>query len=223
VIILIAKWAAADKAVELIDNGMVVGLGSGTTSTWAIRRIAERIQNGIKIMAVASSKNSEELAIELGIPLIPFSKVNVIDITIDGADEVDRDYNLIKGGGGALLREKILAFNCKKFVVIIDESKLVNKLGNFPLPIEIVPFAAELTIKNLEALDCKPLIRMNNDKEFVTDNGNFIADCIFNVINKPKDLNNHIRSIPGVVETGLFIEMTNTVIIGNNNGSTRSL
>ncbi|MCD9021894.1 ribose-5-phosphate isomerase RpiA [Cohnella sp. NL03-T5] len=220
---MIAKRVAAEKAVELIDNGMVVGLGSGSTSTLAIRKIAEYVKNGLQITAVASSKNSEKLAKELGIPIIPFSEVKEIDITIDGADEVDHDMNLIKGGGGALLREKILAFNSKKFVVIIDESKLVNKLGQFPLPVEIVPFASELTLKHLEALNCKPLIRRHNDKEWISDNGNLIVDCIFNVINDPSDLNQKIRSIPGVVETGLFIGMTHTLIIGNMEGTTRTL
>jgi ribose 5-phosphate isomerase A len=218
-----AKKAAAHKAVEFVDNGFVVGLGSGSTSEWAIRRLAVRIQDGLRIKAVASSKASEQLAIELGIPIVPFSEINEIDVTIDGADEVDHDFNLIKGGGGALLREKLLAYNSKKMIVIVDESKLVNKLGKFPLPIEIVPFASELTLRHLEALRCKAVIRMANNEPYITDNGNYIADCWFHVIADPKDLHAQMKSIPGVVETGLFIRMTDTVIIGNDEGSTRFL
>jgi ribose 5-phosphate isomerase A len=218
-----AKKAAALRAVEFVNDGFVVGLGSGSTSEWAIRRLAERFQDGLRIKAVASSKASEQLAIELGIPIVPFSEFNEIDVTIDGADEVDHDFNLIKGGGGALLREKLLAYNSKKMIVIVDESKLVNKLGKFPLPIEIVPFASELTLKHLEELHCKAAIRMANNEPYFTDNGNYIADCWFHVISDPKDLHDQIKSIPGVVESGLFIQMTDTIIIGNDEGSTRFL
>jgi ribose 5-phosphate isomerase A len=218
-----AKKAAADKAVEFVADGFVVGLGSGSTSEWAIRRLAERFQDGLRIKAVASSKVSEQLAIELGIPIIPFSQVTEIDVTIDGADEVDHEFNLTKGGGGALLREKLLAFNSKKMIVIVDESKVVNKLGKFPLPIEIVPFASGLTLRHLEALNSKAILRMKNNQPYITDNGNYIADCWFEVIAEPKDLNVQIKSIPGVVETGLFIQMTETVIIGNVEGTTRFL
>jgi ribose 5-phosphate isomerase A len=220
---MIAKKAAADKAVEFVDDGFVVGLGSGSTSEWAIRRLAERFLDGLRIKAVASSKASEQLAIELGIPIIPFSEVTEIDVTIDGADEVDQDFNLIKGGGGALLREKLLAFNSKKMIVIVDESKVVNKLGKFPLPIEIVPFASGLTLRHLEALNCKAILRMLNGQPYITDNGNYIADCWFDVIAEPKVLNAQMKTIPGVVETGLFIKMTETVVIGNDEGTTRFL
>jgi ribose 5-phosphate isomerase A len=224
VCIMNAKKAAAQKAVEFVDDGFIVGLGSGSTSEWAIRRLAERIQDGLRIKAVASSKASERLAIELGITMIPFSEVIEIDVTIDGADEVDHDFNLIKGGGGALLREKLLAFNSRKMIVIVDESKLVNKLGKFPLPIEIVPFASGLTLRHLEAQHCKAMIREAADHQpYITDNGNYIADCWFHVIADPMELHNQLKSIPGVVETGLFIRMTDTVIIGNDEGSTRFL
>lgn len=217
-----AKKLAAEKAVEFVNNGMIVGLGTGSTAYYAILKIAERLKEGLNIRAVASSNQSEDLANQFRIPLVPFSEIDFIDITIDGADEVDNNFNLIKGGGGALLREKILAASSKKFIVIIDESKLVNHLGKFPLPIEIVPFASELTIKKLELLNCKPTIRQQNGNEYLTDNGNLIVDCFFEKLH-PEVLNEQIKSIPGVVEHGLFIKMTDTVIIGNNDGTIRYL
>ena len=219
---MIAKQMAAERAVELfVKDKMVVGLGSGSTSFLAIQKLAERIREGLSIKAVPSSSSTEELAIKLGIPIVPFSEVNKIDVTIDGADEVDKDNNLIKGGGGALLREKILAYNSQKFVVIVDESKLVNRLGNFPLPVEIVSFASELTIKNLKKLNCKPAIRLNDARPYVTDNGNIIVDCLFNEILDPADLNDQLRNIPGVVENGLFVKMTSSIIVGYQDGATR--
>jgi ribose 5-phosphate isomerase A len=217
------KKLAAEKAVQFIKDGMIVGLGTGSTTYWAIQKIGERVQEGLKIKAVASSKSSEALASQLEIPLAAFSEINGIDVTIDGADEADQEFNLIKGGGGALLREKILAANSDKFIVIIDESKSVTKLGKFPLPVEIVPFASELTIRKLELLQCKPIIRLKGDKPFITDNGNIIVDCHFNEIISPAALNEEINSIPGVIDNGLFIKMTSTIIIGNENGTTRLL
>jgi ribose 5-phosphate isomerase A len=218
-----AKKAAAERAVQYVKEGMIVGLGSGSTSYWAIHTLGERIKEGLKIRAVASSKSSEELAKQWGIPLVSFAEIDAIDVTIDGADEVDPDYNLIKGGGGAHLREKILAANSNKLIIIVDESKLVIKLGKFPLPVEIVPFASELTIKKLEALQCKPQIRREKEKEFMTDNGNLIIDCMFNEIVDPKGLSEQLNTIPGVVEHGLFINMTDTIIVGKDDGTTRFL
>ncbi|MBO9597231.1 MAG: ribose-5-phosphate isomerase RpiA [Cohnella sp.] len=219
-----AKKLAAEKAVEFVQDGMIVGLGTGSTSFFAIHRIAERIkQEGLKIQAVSSSKSSEELAVQLGIPLIPFAEVDSIDLTIDGADEVDGEFNLIKGGGGALLREKILASNSRKFIVIVDESKVVKRLGKFPLPVEIVPFAAELTIKNLGKLECTPTVRMIDGKPFLTDNGNWIVDCRFGEIANPDVLGRQLKAIAGVVEHGLFIAMTDTVAVGHSDGTTRFL
>ena len=219
-----AKKLAAEKAVEFVQDGMIVGLGTGSTSFFAIHRIAERIkQEGLKIQAVSSSKSSEELAVQLGIPLIPFAEVDSIDLTIDGADEVDGAFNLIKGGGGALLREKILASNSRKFIVIVDESKVVKRLGKFPLPVEIVPFAAELTIKNLGKHECTPTVRMIDGKPFLTDNGNWIVDCRFGEIANPDVLGRQLKAIAGVVEHGLFIAMTDTVAVGHSDGTTRFL
>ncbi|MDQ0914364.1 ribose 5-phosphate isomerase A [Paenibacillus sp. V4I5] len=215
------KKHAAEKAVEFIEDGMVVGLGTGSTAYWAIQKIAQRIQEGLRIRAVASSRDSEELANKLGIPIVPFSEIEWIDITIDGADEVDTHLNLIKGGGGALVREKILAINSKRFFVIVDESKQVEHLGQFPLPVEIVPFAANLTMNQLKELGCSTRIRMSNDEAYFTDNGNIIVDCNFEKIVKPIELNKQINLIPGVVDNGLFTRMVSSLVIGYNDGSTR--
>ena len=140
---MIAKQMAAEHAVQYVTDDMTVGLGTGTTSAFAIKAIGQKIQQGLNVKAVASSIESEQLAKDAGITIVPFSHINIIDIYIDGADEVDEDLNLIKGGGGALLREKILAFNSKQFVVIVDEHKMFKQLGKFPLPVEVTPFALE--------------------------------------------------------------------------------
>lgn len=214
-----AKRIAAEKAVDKINSGMVVGLGSGSTSFFAIQRIGQLVSEGLKIEAVASSMKSEALARQLNIPILPFEKLKAIDIAIDGADEVDKNKNLIKGGGGSLLREKIIAFHSKAFYVIVDESKLVKSLGKFPLPVEIIPFAFELTVRQLKQLNCLPSIRQKNNEYFITDNGNLIADCEFDVIKEPSLLHAQIKSIPGVVETGLFMgSMVTAVIAGYQDG-----
>ncbi len=200
------KKSAAERAVEFVEDGMILGLGTGSTAYWAIKKIGERIKEGLRVKAVASSLESENLAKESGIEIISFSEIESIDITIDGADEIDAEYNLIKGGGGALLREKILAFNSKKFFVVVDESKLVNKLGKFPLPVEIVPFATNLTLKHLEKTGCTVQLRRKDSADYITDNKNLIADCQFNKIVNPALLNEQLYAIPGIVETGLFLK-----------------
>jgi len=209
------KKLAAEKAVEYIEDGMIVGLGTGSTAYWAIKKIGEKVKEGFKIKAVASSRESEDIAKESGISIIPFSEIESIDITIDGADEVDSEHNLIKGGGGALLREKILAYNSKKFVVVIDESKLVGTLGRFPLPVEITPFAHDFTLKHLNEAGCVATFRKKDSKDYITDNGNLIADCKFNQITNPAQINAQLYAIPGVVETGLFLNtMVDSIIAG---------
>src|SRR5258708_15741 len=144
------KKIAAGKAVEHIRNGMTLGLGTGSTAYWAIQGIGEQVKNGLSVRAIATSMQSEALARELNIPIVPFAEIDHIDITIDGADEVDQQLNLIKGGGGALLREKIVASATKFYIIIVDESKLVVHLGKFPLPVEVTPFGWELTMRRLE-------------------------------------------------------------------------
>jgi ribose 5-phosphate isomerase A len=214
-----SKRIAAEKAVDYVQDGMVVGLGTGSTAFWAIQKIGSRVKDGLKIKAVATSINTENLARELGIPLISVSETDGIDITIDGADEVDEEWNLIKGGGGALLREKIIASYSKELIVIIDESKRVKRLGAFPLPVEIVRFGYEVTQKKLRALGCIPKIRIIENKPFITDNGNYMVDCEFGSIDNPRELHSMINMIPGVVDNGLFIHIATKVIVGFENGS----
>lgn len=217
-----AKRIAAEKAVEFVKDGMVVGLGTGSTASWAINALGEKVKAGLHIQAVASSVASENLARQHGIELIDFSALSVIDVTIDGADEVDAQSNLIKGGGGALLREKILAYNSRHFIVVVDDSKLVDTLGKFPLPVEIVPFAVELTLNQLRNLGCEANIRKKDGKEFVTDNANFIADCSFKQIADTEALNTNILLIPGVVECGLFLHSKVTqVVVGYTDGTVK--
>jgi len=218
------KRLVAEKAVSYIENGMIVGLGTGSTANEAIREIGKRVAGGLRIKAVASSLKSEDLAKTSGIPIVPLSGITQIDIYIDGADEVNHDHYLIKGGGASLLREKILAYNSKKFLVIVDESKLVDQLGRFPLPVEVTPFAANLTLKHLIALGCSAGIRQKDQQHYVTDNGNLIADCSFGKITEPSILHNKIKSIPGVVETGIFDNsMVTSIIVGYSNGTIKEL
>jgi ribose 5-phosphate isomerase A len=215
------KKAAAESAADFVQNGMVVGLGTGSTAFFAIHKIAERILSGLKIHAVATSVQTENIARELNIPIISFSDVAVIDLAIDGADEVDPAGNLIKGGGGALLREKVVASNSRAFHVVVDHTKMVQSLGRFPLPIEIFPFAYELTLKRISAMANKVSIRKNGDKFFITDNGNLIVDGDFYPIAEPAALNVALKSIPGVAETGIFTSaLVTSVTVGLEDGGT---
>jgi ribose 5-phosphate isomerase A len=219
-----AKKLAADKAVELVKDGMIVGLGTGSTAFFAIQKIGERIKEGLKIRAVASSLASTELARLAGIPLAGMTEINSIDVTIDGADEVDEYCNLTKGGGGALTREKILAYNSKVFIVIVDESKLSRRLGKFPVAVEVVPFGYNLALLHLEKLGCKAVVRQKKEQFFKTDNGNWIVDCRFNEIRDPEALNTAINNIPGVIESGLFSnKLVHSVIAGHENGEVKIL
>ncbi|MEF3302004.1 ribose-5-phosphate isomerase RpiA [Paenibacillus sp. GYB003] len=217
------KRLAAEAAVRLIEDGMVVGLGTGSTAYWAIHKIGEFVQGGLNVRAVATSESSESLAIRLGIPIVRLDDVERIDMTIDGADEIDPDLSLIKGGGGALLREKIVAAASRTFVVVADESKLVRRLGAFPLPVEIVPFGTRQTIAKLESLGCAAAVRLADGREFETDNGHWIADCRFGTIERPDELHRAINGIPGVVDNGLFLSMAHRVIIGRRDGSCKTM
>lgn len=213
------KQLAAEKAVEYVLDGMKVGLGTGSTAYWAIRKLGERVREGLKITAVATSRSSEEQARELGISLVAFGDIDHLDLTIDGADELDMKLQLIKGGGGALLREKIVASNSTRMIVVADESKAVGTLGKFPLPVEIVPFAWEWTVAEIAKLGCKPELRRNGEELYKTDNGNYIADCRFEAIDSAPKLALDLQSIPGIVEHGLFIGIADLAIIGKNDGS----
>ncbi|OME74272.1 ribose 5-phosphate isomerase A [Paenibacillus odorifer] len=213
------KQLAAEKAVEYVEDGMKVGLGTGSTAYWAIRKLGERVSEGLKITAVATSRASEEQARELGIPLVAFGDIDSLDLTIDGADELDSSLQLIKGGGGALLREKIVASNSTRMIVIADEGKVVNTLGKFPLPVEIVPFAWEWTVAELAKLGCQPELRRSGEELYKTDNGNYIADCRFEAIEAAPKLALTIQNIPGVVDHGLFIGIAAMAIVGKLDGT----
>ncbi|MEK5438233.1 MULTISPECIES: ribose-5-phosphate isomerase RpiA [Paenibacillus] len=213
------KQLAAEKAVEYVEDGMKVGLGTGSTAYWAIRKLGERVSEGLKITAVATSRASEEQARELGIPLVAFGDIDSLDLTIDGADELDSSLQLIKGGGGALLREKIVASNSTRMIVIADEGKVVDTLGKFPLPVEIVPFAWEWTVAELAKLGCQPELRRSGEELYKTDNGNYIADCRFEAIEAAPKLALTIQNIPGVVDHGLFIGIAAMAIVGKLDGS----
>jgi ribose 5-phosphate isomerase A len=219
-----AKKSAAEKAVLLIKDGMTVGLGSGSTASYAIQELAERVKQGLNIRAVASSVKSEKLAKGLSIHVVDPSQVDTIDIAIDGADEVDTEGNLIKGGGGSLLREKIIAYASHRFYVIIDGSKLKEQLGAFPLPVEVVRFASALTIKHLKLTGCKPVLRRLNGETFITDNDNLIIDCKFDDIDDPAWLDVKLKMIPGVIETGLFSnKIITSVFVGYESGEVKEI
>jgi ribose 5-phosphate isomerase A len=217
------KQLVGEKATEYVKDGMVVGLGTGSTAYFAILKIGELVKNGLKIKGVPTSKQTEELALSLNIPLLEMADVTHIDVTIDGADEYDPQKQLIKGGGGALLREKIIASITKFYVIIADQSKKSAVLGSFALPVEITPFAKEITIMQLKNLGCQPVLRLKDGKLFISDNQNYIADCKFTAIENPEELNQQINLIPGVVENGLFVNMANIVITEDGNGGVEVL
>ncbi len=214
-----AKQTAALKAVEFVEDDMVVGLGTGSTAYWVIQRLGQRVKEGLRIRAIATSVRSETLARELNIPIISFANVQSIDLAIDGADEADPANNLVKGGGGSLLREKIVAAASRSFIVVVDESKLVSQLGAFPLPVEVVPFGWEATAKACAGLGCTPARRMADGQPFVSDNGNYILDCAFGTIAAPETLARRLNAIPGVVEHGLFLGMVSKLVIGRPDGT----
>jgi len=215
------KLAAAIEAVKFIKNGQVIGLGSGSTAELAILELGKKIQTEqMHIIGIPTSKRSEAVAKGAGIPLSSLDEHDVIDVTIDGADEVDPNLNLIKGLGGALLREKLVATATHKEVIVVDESKWVEHLGiKAPVPVEVIQFSRAYLGRRLSELGCIPKLRLKDEEPFVTDNGNHILDCSFqNGIMDAKELNAKLRAIPGVVETGLFIAIADTVITGSSSG-----
>jgi ribose 5-phosphate isomerase A len=209
-----AKELAAQKSLEFVEPGMVIGLGSGTTATHFIRLLGEKVKNGLDIRGIASSKSSEELAKSFSIPIIDFFRCSEIDITVDGADEIAPGLALIKGGGGALLREKIVASASKRFIVVADSRKVVDRLGKFPLPVEVIPMAAPLVAKKLLSLNIPSAVRQSpGGSNFITDEGNVILDCPCGLIDDPGALAASIRAIVGVVEHGLFLGMAKLALV----------
>jgi ribose 5-phosphate isomerase A len=209
------KQLAARAAVQLVESGNIVGLGSGSTATYAIRFLAERVREGLKIVGIPTSQKTKQLAEQLGIPLSTLEEHPQIDIDIDGADEIDAQLNLIKGGGGALLREKVVASASRRFIVVAESTKLVARLGKFPLSVEVIPFAESVIQTHIEALGAPvSLRRYAYGNPYVTDEGHHILDCNFGEIADPPELAQKLRSIPGVVEHGLFIDMAEMAFVG---------
>ncbi|MBS0620917.1 MAG: ribose-5-phosphate isomerase RpiA [Verrucomicrobia bacterium] len=209
------KKAVGYKAAELIENGMRVGLGTGSTAFYFIERLIERCRTGLKIHAVATSIQSQKMAEEGGIPLLPITEVTALDVTVDGADEIDEKKRMIKGGGGAHVREKIIAAMSREMIVIVDESKLVKELGKCKLPVEILPFAAKATLHHIEKAGYRGHFR-----DFVTDNGNYIVDIHFGTtLFHPEEEHERLRAIPGVVDTGFFFNLAGRVIVGFADGT----
>ena len=223
------KKAAAAKAVEFVEDGMKLGIGTGSTANEFIRLLALRVKEGLKVTGVATSERSEQLCRELGIPVASLDEMPSLDLDIDGADEIGPKMALVKGGGGALLREKIVAFASARMLVIADQSKLVKTLGAFPLPIEVNPFGLEATklaivdVAKSLGLSGNISLRVKNNKTFVTDGGHFILDASFSRISDPESLSNALFSIPGVVEHGLFLNLANKSVIAMANGEIKVL
>jgi len=214
-----AKKRAALEAAKHVEDGFAVGVGSGSTTAYAIEEIGRRIkEDGLRVQCVPASYQSFLLAVEFGMPVTTLNEHSNLDLYIDGADQIDRNLNLIKGGGGALTREKITACVAKRFIVIADETKLAKSLGeNQSLPIEVLPFGEPVVKSRIRNIGGKPVLRMIKERfiPYITDNGNFILDVDFGVIDKPKELEAELKSIPGVIETGLFIEMADAAYIGS--------
>lgn len=208
------KQIAGEKAIEYIKEGMTIGLGTGSTVYYTIMKLGELVRNGLRITAVSTSEKTTKLAEAQGIKISDINDVHKIDLTIDGADEVDPYFNGIKGGGGALLYEKIVALNSDKVIWVIDSSKLVDELGKFPLPVEVVRFGCQKTFDRFTALGFNPAFRMDGQFYYITDAGNYIIDLHLGRIENAMKLEQIINSIPGVVECGLFIGIVDTIIVG---------
>lgn len=217
------KRAAAARAAGLVKDGMVLGLGSGSTVAHFLLELSRRIgQQSLSISGVATSKATEERARSLGIPLTTLDEQPELDLDIDGADEVDASLNLIKGGGGAHVREKIVAKASKSLIIIVDETKLSKRLGErSPVPVEVIPLAAKIVSAEISEMGGRPSVRREKggQRAYVTDNGNFILDCDFGPIEDPALLEATLKSMTGVVDSGIFSGMTDQVIVGSQDGS----
>jgi len=213
------KEAAARASLRFVEDGQVVGLGTGSTAAHFIQLLGERVKEGLRVRGIPTSVRSDALAKGLGIPLTTFDECQEIAVTVDGADEVDPKLRLIKGGGGALLREKIVASATRKLVIVVDASKRVTTLGKFPLPVEIIKFSQALVTKKIAALGADVRLRKNDDgKPYLTDENNYILDCHFGKIADVDGLARELSDMPGVVEHGLFIGMANIVLVAGEKG-----
>ena len=213
------KESAGRASVSFVREGDIVGLGTGSTAAYAVRFLAERVRAGLNIRGIPTSMLTQQLAAGLGIPLTTLDEFQQIDVTIDGADEVDPELRLIKGGGGAFLREKIIASASRKLVIIADSTKLVSVLGKAPVPVEVIPFAQALVAKEVAAMGAIVNARRDESgKPFITDEGHHILDCHFDGIEDPAALARSLEDTPGIVEHGLFIDMATIVLIGKKGG-----
>jgi ribose 5-phosphate isomerase A len=214
------KRAAASRAVEFVESGMVVGLGTGSTAGFVVEELAARVRGGLAVLAIPTSEHTAALARGLGIPLATFAERRRIDLAIDGADEVQRGtLDLIKGRGGALLREKIVAAASQRFIVVVDQEKLVDRLGEHaPVPVEIVQFGWQATAAALARLGADPELRQEGGQPWTTDGGNYILDCHFGPIDDPPSVERLIKMTVGVVESGLFIGRSSAVVVATENG-----
>ena len=216
-----AKKSAGYAAAELVKEGMLVGLGTGSTAYFFIERLGERCRNGLKVRAVASSLDSQKFALTQEIPLVDINTLSHLDFLVDGADEIDSKHRMIKGGGGALLREKLLAKMSREVVIVIDESKIVDKLGKVTLPVEIVPFAYKSTFERLNGEGYKGTLRTKDGNPFITDEGNFIIDLLLdNPVENPEEHHRKIKSITGVIDTGFFFNLAKRILVGYPSGRT---
>lgn len=216
-----AKEIAGRQAADMVETGSTVGLGTGSTVYFTLVRLAERIRDeGLEIRGVPTSIDTETKAREMGIPLTTLAEVTAFDVTIDGADEIDTEFQMIKGGGGALLREKVVAYATKKQIIIVGRDKLVERLGTtFDLPVEVVPFAMPLVAREIERLGGKPVERTKDGAEYRTDNGNAIFDVHFDAgIDDAAQLEKDLDAVPGVVESGLFIGLAHVCVVGDEDG-----
>jgi ribose 5-phosphate isomerase A len=209
------KKRAAERAVEFVKDGQLIGLGTGSTTLFALQALGKKVREGMKIVGVPTSKHTETIAREFGIPLTDLNQVEKLDIVIDGADEVDNDFNMIKGGGGALTREKLVAISANLKINVVDQNKLVTRLGKgFAVPVEVLPFAWSLSARFLKKLNCEPKLREKDGRVFATDNDNYILDCKFNEIEDVASLEKSMKLVPGVLECGLFVGICDVIIIG---------
>jgi len=207
------KQRAAEAAVEYVKDGMIVGLGTGSTTEFAVKKLGERVRDGLAIRGIPTSDVTKVKAEEEGIPLIDFSETMYLDLTIDGADEIDINLNMIKGGGAALLREKIVASASKEEIIIVSHEKFVKQLGSFPLPVEVIPFGWQVIFNQLETLGGSPDLRLKQGQPLLTDQGNYIIDCRFRQILDAAQLEQRLNMIPGVVENGLFTGLCTRMIM----------
>ena len=210
------KKMAAEAATELVSDGMNIGLGTGSTAYFAIKKLADRVAEGLSIHCLPTSRATETLAREMGIPLVDFTQVTRLDLTLDGADEMDSALNLIKGGGGALFREKIVAAASEQLVIFADGTKQVPTLGAYPLPVEVNPFGWQIVAEKIAAMGAEVTLRGGEGTPFISDNQGYILDCAFGQIKDPPELEHQLAAITGVMESGLFCGMAKVAFIAQN-------